>query len=370
MVLAHETLSNILGWVSIACWLIVYTPQIIENYKLKSGEGLSVSFILAWLIGDLCSLAGAVLAHLIPTIIILAAYYAACDTVLLFQIYYYRWKNPALSQAPLLVTEDAETPGASEQTPLLSAGGAGRSKKAIVREFGKYAAALLFVFAVGVAAWAVDEGIHNGPRSRPKEVLEWRSQVLGWISAVMYLAARVPQIVKNFRTRCAGLSPFLFVYSICGNMSYVLAILVLSMDSKHILANAAWIAGSTLTVFLDVFVSQLFMLRLSLQRSAAHFAAPELTLTSLPPGAVSVLLLSDYVSGHGSGSKLVTDISSVEHVSRIAETVEMSWKGMYGHGAITGASQRLSCVCRDSLSVNLASSLSPWPIGPSLFRRF
>lgn len=54
--------------------LVVYTPQLIENYRLKSGEGLSVPFVLAWLIGDLCSLAGALLAHLIPAVIILAAY--------------------------------------------------------------------------------------------------------------------------------------------------------------------------------------------------------------------------------------------------------------------------------------------------------
>lgn len=54
--------------------LVVYTPQIIENYQLKSGEGLSVLFVIIWLLGDLCSLFGAVLAHLLPTIIILAIY--------------------------------------------------------------------------------------------------------------------------------------------------------------------------------------------------------------------------------------------------------------------------------------------------------
>lgn len=54
--------------------LVVYTPQIYENYRLKSGEGLSVPFVLIWLIGDLCSLSGALIAHLMPTVIILATY--------------------------------------------------------------------------------------------------------------------------------------------------------------------------------------------------------------------------------------------------------------------------------------------------------
>ena len=52
----------------------MYSPQIIENYQLKSGEGLSVFFVIIWLAGDLANLLGAVLAGLLPTIVILAAY--------------------------------------------------------------------------------------------------------------------------------------------------------------------------------------------------------------------------------------------------------------------------------------------------------
>ncbi|KAI0917204.1 hypothetical protein AcW1_007541 [Taiwanofungus camphoratus] len=254
-----ETLSNILGWISIACWLVVYTPQIIENYQLKSGEGLSVLFVIIWLTGDLCSLVGALIAGLLPTIIILSVYYTACDTILLSQIYYYRWANPALSDAPLLVSENLVPPGPAEEARPLLAGNdehrQGRPKPSVLHEFARYSGALLFVFAVGLVAWIVDGYIHKDkPQSKPDEVLEWKSQVLGWISAVMFLGARVPQIIKNFRTRCEGLSPFLFVYSITGNITYVLAILAASMDIKHLMANASWIAGSALTVFLDVFV--------------------------------------------------------------------------------------------------------------------
>lgn len=39
--------------------IVVYSPQIVENYKLKSGEGLSVPFVVIWLLGDLCNLIGA-----------------------------------------------------------------------------------------------------------------------------------------------------------------------------------------------------------------------------------------------------------------------------------------------------------------------
>jgi hypothetical protein len=54
--------------------ILVYTPQILENYQLQSGEGLSVLFVLIWLAGDVCNLLGAGIAGLIPTAIILAIY--------------------------------------------------------------------------------------------------------------------------------------------------------------------------------------------------------------------------------------------------------------------------------------------------------
>ena len=85
-----------LGWISIACWsvglfwiwtkvrtelkvtsvhrIIVYSPQIIENYQLQSGEGLSLLFIYVWLLGDVCNLVGAAMAGLLPTVIILGVY--------------------------------------------------------------------------------------------------------------------------------------------------------------------------------------------------------------------------------------------------------------------------------------------------------
>ncbi|KZT73912.1 PQ-loop-domain-containing protein [Daedalea quercina L-15889] len=258
----NGTLSNVLGWVSIACWLVVYTPQIYENYTLKSGEGLSVFFVFIWLVGDVCSLTGAVLANLLPTVIILAIYYSVCDSILLLQIYYYRWTSNASSRVPAQISTDSAA-GDLERAPLLSHHGViaeTSAKPAIYKVFTKYAGALCFVFVVGIAAWAMDEHTHRG-QTPPKrdEVIEWRSQILGWISAAMFLGARVPQIVKNFKTRCEGLSPFLFVYSITGNTTYVLAILAASTDPQHLIANASWIAGSALTVFLDLFVLSQFV---------------------------------------------------------------------------------------------------------------
>lgn len=56
-----------------------------ENYQLQSGEGLSLTFIYIWLLGDLCNLCGAALAHLLPTVIILGVYVSARGYVLSHQ---------------------------------------------------------------------------------------------------------------------------------------------------------------------------------------------------------------------------------------------------------------------------------------------
>lgn len=52
----------------------MYSPQLVENYQLQSGEGLSVLFVLIWLAGDLSNLFGAIFAGLLPTVKILATY--------------------------------------------------------------------------------------------------------------------------------------------------------------------------------------------------------------------------------------------------------------------------------------------------------
>ncbi|KAH7885325.1 PQ-loop-domain-containing protein [Phlebopus sp. FC_14] len=263
--------SNVLGWISIACWVIVYSPQIVENYQLQSGEGLSLLFVYIWLLGDLCNLGGALMAHLLPTVIILAIYYTICDSVLLFQVYYYRWK--LLKGSPLPVAGDA-----TEDSYLLGEAEPAESQpSSMMKLFLKYTAAVAFVIATGVAAYFISERInHDGNvDTQPEAPLGWSVQVLGWTSAISYrelllppsiarlnsllVSARLPQILKNFKTRCEGLAPGLFLFAILGNTTYSLSIIVVSTDRDYLIRNASWLAGSGLTVLLDVFVLAQFL---------------------------------------------------------------------------------------------------------------
>ncbi|KAF8809551.1 hypothetical protein BYT27DRAFT_7094484, partial [Phlegmacium glaucopus] len=239
-----------LGWISIACWIVVYSPQVYENYLLQSGEGLSVLFVVIWLLGDLTNLIGAILGGLLPTVIILAIYYMTCDFTLLCQIYYYRWKRGQLGfgnsrreeQAPLLTSED------QHPDDVIPAG------VLVIRYF----CALAFVIGVGVAAWWITDVKEESDFINPdQEKKWWFIQLLGWSSALLFLGARIPQILKNFKTRCEGLSPALFFFAIFGNTTYALSICAKSMERDYLITNGGWLAGSMLTVFLDIFVSAL-----------------------------------------------------------------------------------------------------------------
>ncbi|KAF8195449.1 PQ loop repeat-domain-containing protein [Pholiota molesta] len=249
--LVADNLSSVLGWISIACWIVVYSPQIYENYKHKSGEGLSVLFVVIWILGDLTNLIGAILAGLLPTVIILGFYYTSCDFILLFQIYYYRYKKRRL-EAHVARTGELE-----ERAPLLP--NEERPEEIIPARvlIIRYLSALAFVVSVGVCAWWVTSGVKhdNGFVDTTEQGARWWAiQILGWSSASLFLGARIPQILKNFKTRCEGLSPALFFFSIFGNTTYALSILVKSMDWAYLVKNGGWLAGNLLTVFLDIFV--------------------------------------------------------------------------------------------------------------------
>ncbi|KAI9635285.1 PQ loop repeat-domain-containing protein [Dioszegia hungarica] len=271
--LTPDQMSSIFGSMSVACWLVVYTPQIWENYQLKSGDGLSVAFVVLWLLGDLTGLLGAVMAKLVPTVIVLAIYYTLCDVVLLAQVYYYRQirlrarrdsispaaRAAATESSPLILPADPNPPPAQPK-PLLPPH----------LLWLEYPLLIAFVLLAGAGAWYLEiqatpdvsipenPGPGQGGHGSDGVEFEWKSQLLGWSSAVLYFGSRIPQIIHNFRTRCAGLSLALFFFTITGNLTYSASILAPSLDPKYILANASWLAGALLTVFLDIFVMAQF----------------------------------------------------------------------------------------------------------------
>ncbi|KAJ3180284.1 hypothetical protein HDU87_002163 [Geranomyces variabilis] len=88
---------------------------------------------------------------------------------------------------------------------------------------------------------------------------EWSAalvaDVLGYVSAVAYVGARFPQIYLNaIRRSCAGLSLYMFVFTLLGNASYITSILLQSTSRAYIMTNLPWILGSGLTLLCDLVI--------------------------------------------------------------------------------------------------------------------
>lgn len=127
--------------------------------------------------------------------------YSTCDIILLFQIYYYRRTN---KKTPLPSGATAET-DVAEDTPLLTAESAARSSTttttSLKRKILQYSAAITFICAAGVVAWAISEKVVDGSEpSDRKEVLEWKSQLLGWLSAVLFCESNESYSLFNERS--------------------------------------------------------------------------------------------------------------------------------------------------------------------------
>lgn len=112
--------------------------------------------------------------------------YNLCDVVLLYQVYYYRYLRRKRTEAdgerqPLVELEEPKV-----VKPLLPA-------------YLMYPLLITFVLAVGLVAWLLESNDEvKIPEGTPGGVeLEWKSQVLGYTSCVLYMASRVPQVFHN-----------------------------------------------------------------------------------------------------------------------------------------------------------------------------
>ncbi|NP_001159199.1 uncharacterized protein [Zea mays] len=79
-----------LGLISVISWGFAEVPQIMTNYRQKSTEGLSVAFLMTWIVGDLFNLVGCFLEPAtLPTQMYMALLYTITTLILTVQTIYY-----------------------------------------------------------------------------------------------------------------------------------------------------------------------------------------------------------------------------------------------------------------------------------------
>ncbi|KAH6605603.1 PQ-loop protein [Trichoderma cornu-damae] len=229
----HKAISGIFGSISMAAWICVILPQMIVNYRAKSADGLSMPFLVVWMIGDATNLIAA--------------------------------------------ASSAEAAEATEEAPLLGERRPSHRRSVSTEDAGKIAlagdellersswssnaASLLGVYVVGFVGWYLsykagaysetDPVVFNTGEV-PSDLLEKVGIALGYFSAACYLCARVPQIIKNYREKsCEGLSVLFFMLSLTGNLTYAISIVAYSQERKYIINTIPWLIGSLGTVAED-----------------------------------------------------------------------------------------------------------------------
>jgi hypothetical protein len=190
---------------------------------------------------------GALWAGLVPTVIALAIYFCFADLILISQCVYYNLKNSRRQrkastrstdsvEAPLLGRRDSSNiglPGSHRRDSQASRRRRASSLPAIAdveaggSEWIKNFLSIVGVCVVGAAGWAIawktgvwaPQNKHDGLENDTPVALG--AQILGYVSAVCYLGARIPQIIKNQREKsCEGLSLLFFILSLLGNATY------------------------------------------------------------------------------------------------------------------------------------------------------
>lgn len=276
-------LSTLLGIFSIVSWLFAQLPQIFKNYTVKSASGLSIYFLAEWLLGDATNLLGALLTRQATWQVVVAAYYVTVDVALVCQYIWYShirpWQpvglegrdmgnrrrgnsgsrnviigvspssgggSPVKSPGPegkatsdakpqavksipwrisgsLFSTREKSTSSSSSRTvsrPGTSPGPLGPSPKTVLL------ISMLFAILVNASPLTINATHPYSNLHSTANTTETIGRILSWISTVLYLGSRLPQLYKNFHRRStAGLSPTLFIAAFFGNLFYSTSLL-------------------------------------------------------------------------------------------------------------------------------------------------
>ena len=186
-----ELLSFAFSIISVVFYSIVYIPQFYSIYKNKSSEGVSIWMILTFCLADGLSLIGTILLSLSFSLIVMGWYHCIVGITMLLAVLFFK--------------KDKTT----------------------------YEYTFVFGFIVTAAISYISVQIFLSA-----SVYEVPGSIVGWFATIMYILGRLPQIYYNYRKKSTeGLSILMFVFSILGNVFYLITIVTFSIEPQYIDAN-------------------------------------------------------------------------------------------------------------------------------------
>ena len=201
-----ELLSYIFSVCSIVFYSIAYFPQFKEIYKTKSTDGISIYTLLLYTQADFLSLFGTIILALSSSIILLGWYHVFVGICMILFVLTYEKENRKIK----------------------------------------------FLYAFIFCIVNISIGISLSAFSIFNEII---GETIGWVTMVIYIVGRFPQIFLNIKRKSTeGLSTLMYVFTILGNLFYALSVLVYSDDTTYIMYNLPWLISTFVTILLDIFV--------------------------------------------------------------------------------------------------------------------
>ena len=340
------------GLCSIAFWIVCQFPQMLQNYQLKTSEGLSGYFLLLWAFGDSCNLVACVLTgDQTPVQMYTAVYFLMSDSVLISQFVLYRKRQiqreerqtrrrRRLSFNESIIREEEESPEDANENAVISATMAridenistARSyeeesrndpttPKRTTKKHKKkkkpvspstYVTGFL---GAGVSVYSIRSlsgsdamrslsgatrslqsatGCLNQAVSTASEARVTSGRFIGYASATSYLGGRVFQIMKNRKRKsCEGVSALMFFFAISANVTYGMSIIFMkNFRWVEIVDSLSFLLGSLGTCVLDLYI---------LKQSRYYRAlGTDASATTAPVDRTSSLIENDWLEREAS----------------------------------------------------------------------
>lgn len=304
-----STISNFFSTVSLGSWICAQLPQIYTNFKNKSAEGISPSFLLLWFMGDFLSFTSCLFNDAVLNFQIwLSVFFLCNDITLCCQYYYYNSVYPRKygfvqytslegatnprgshdSNEDFAITNNSmihsnstnsihirpnhvtpsEEPFTSSSPLTPPKGSPQANGYSSMNTFSdNKSQSAIKTFAVGsmfnsitTTAMPINEKITKVTETTQKSTSgsEAFGLFLAWGCTFVYMSSRCPQLYKNYlRKSVEGISPLLFGAALLGNLAYTLSILsscefVLDESrGEFFFKELPYILGSSGTIIFD-----------------------------------------------------------------------------------------------------------------------
>ncbi|KAF7241644.1 hypothetical protein EG68_10920 [Paragonimus skrjabini miyazakii] len=303
--------AMVCGFICLAAWIINGVPQMVENFRTGiPDQAMSPFLLLFWTLGDVSSLIGCILTHQLVLQTVISIYSIASDLILAAQFFYYKLRHQiilsrvseALGDGRVNPVDDSsdfisDDSDVSSRVPLLQDEPSIITSNSNTNRRRLFALSAVFLGLFGLQTYNGGSSpllsLETSKNLRPlrgfasRHLLQWSSTeqipiavatstpwghsfmrqpflpetsakigyILGFLSSIMYVSSRFPQILRNWqRGSTEGLCVILFCLALVGNASYGLQIFLTSLDPRFLLNSLPWLIGSVGVLLLDLII--------------------------------------------------------------------------------------------------------------------